>query len=204
MYGKVITMHLIGGTPDGCVACELSNWTGKAFRIPRHLLKTFGGDGELHRPGVYFLFGREEATKELAVAYVGEAEEIYPRLHQHQDKEFWSEALVFVSKDENLNKAHIKFLENTIHTAALLAGRFRFENGNTPPRPRILTGALGYKVFEPLVPPQVQTSPNSSPSEKASPISQTSNGIQFSIKGPCGAEARATVTSQGIVVLENS
>ena len=103
MYGKVITMHLIGGTPDGCVACELSNWTGKAFRVPRHLLKTFGGDGELHRAGVYFLFGRDEA--------------------------------------------HIKFLENTIHTAALLAGRFRFENGNTPPRPRILTGALGYKVF---------------------------------------------------------
>ena len=59
-------------------------------------------------------------------------------------------------------------------------------------------------MFEPLVTPQVQTSPNSSPSERASPISQTSNGTQFSIKSPRGAEARATVTSEGIVVLENS
>lgn len=39
---------------------------------------------------------------------LGLVTEIYPRLQQHQDKEFWNEALVFVSKDENLNKAHIK------------------------------------------------------------------------------------------------
>ncbi len=221
MYGKVITMHLLGGTPDGCVACELSNWTGKAYRIPRHLLKTFGSDGELHRPGVYFLFGRDEATNELSIAYVGEAEEIYPRLHQHQDREFWSEALVFVSKDENLNKAHIKFLENTIHQAAILAGRYRFENGNTPPRPaiskaemavmseffdqvRILTGALGYKVFEPLVAPRDQTALRSDPIDQPSSTSPDSKGTEFRIKGARGAEARAMVTSEGIVVLENS
>jgi hypothetical protein len=31
---------------------------------------------ELHRAGVYFLFGRDESSNEIAIAYVGEAEEI--------------------------------------------------------------------------------------------------------------------------------
>jgi hypothetical protein len=54
--------------------------------------------------------GATETTNEIALAYVGEAEEIYPRLQQHQDRDFSSEALIFVSKDENLNKAHLNFL----------------------------------------------------------------------------------------------
>ena len=130
-------MFLLDGSADGRVACELFNWTGKAFKIPRHLLKSSAERKDLYRAGVYFLFGRDETTNEIAIAYVGEAEEIYPRLQQHQDREFWNEALVFVSKDENLNKAHIKFLEHTIHQAAIAAGRYRIENGNTPNRPAI-------------------------------------------------------------------
>ncbi len=111
MAGKHIQMFLLDGSADGRVFCELGNWTGKAWKIPRHLLRSFADRKELYRAGVYFLFGRDETTNEIAIVYVGEAEEIYPRLQQHQDKEFWNEALVFVSKDENLNKAHIKFLE---------------------------------------------------------------------------------------------
>src|SRR5262249_48950019 len=153
----------------------LGNRTGKACKIPRNLLKSSVDRKELYRAGVYFLFGRDETTNEIAIVYVGEAEEIYPRLQQHQDKEFWSEALVFVSKDENLKKGHIKFLEHTIYQAAIAAGRYRLENGNTPNRPaiseaemavmseffdqlRLLTGALGYKVFEPLVDLKTQAS----------------------------------------------
>jgi hypothetical protein len=166
MPSKTISMFLLDGGADGRIACELFNWTGKAYKIPRHLLKSSVERKDLHRAGVYLLFGRDESSEETAIAYVGEAEEIYPRLQQHQDKEFWNEALVFVSKDENLNKAHTKFLESIIHHAAMSAGRYRLENGNKPPRPvisesemsvmseffehlRLLTGALGYKIFEP-------------------------------------------------------
>ena len=37
--GKLISILLIDGIPDGRLVGEISNWTGKAFKIPRKLLK---------------------------------------------------------------------------------------------------------------------------------------------------------------------
>ena len=170
---------------------------------------------------MYFLFGRDETTNEIAIAYVGEAEEIYPRLQQHQDREFWNEALVFVSKDENLNKAHIKFLEHTIHQAAIAAGRYRIENSNTPNRPAIseaemsvmseffeqlrpLTGALDYKVFEPLVAFQAQAPQERKDEQQPASLTSGPTGREFHIRGARGAEARAIITGEGVVVLQGS
>jgi len=85
MPSKTISMFLLDGGADGRIACELFNWTGKAYKIPRHLLKSSVERKDLHRAGVYLLFGRDESSEETAIAYVGEAEEIYPRLQQHQD-----------------------------------------------------------------------------------------------------------------------
>ena len=95
--GRGISLFLIDGTPDGRAACELFNWTGKAYRIPRNLLKDSAQRDELYKAGVYFLFGREEGESEIGRAYIGEAEEVFKRLQQHQDKDFWTEALVFIS-----------------------------------------------------------------------------------------------------------
>jgi Domain of unknown function (DUF4357) len=128
--------------------------------------------------------------------------------------------LVFVSKDENLNKAHIKFLESTIHQAAVVAGRYRLENGNKPPRPviseaetsvmseffdqlRLLTGALGYKVFEPLVASKAQSTQAAGIAAQPEPVSD-SGTHEFRIRGARGAEALAVVTTEGVVVLEGS
>jgi len=68
MPGKMISMFLLDGSADGRVACELFNWTGKAFKIPRHLLKSSAERKDLYRAGVYFLFGRDETTNEIAIA----------------------------------------------------------------------------------------------------------------------------------------
>jgi hypothetical protein len=38
-FGKTIKLFLIDGEPNGRMTCELSNWTGKAYRIPRILVK---------------------------------------------------------------------------------------------------------------------------------------------------------------------
>jgi hypothetical protein len=66
---------------------------------------------ELKSTAVYFLFGESEPYTAKAKAYIGEAENVYARLVQHVlEKEFWNEAVVFISKDENLNKAYIKYL----------------------------------------------------------------------------------------------
>lgn len=200
--GRGISLFLIDGTPDGRAACELFNWTGKAYRIPRHLLKASAQREELYKAGIYFLFGREEGGSEISVAYIGEAEEVYRRLQQHQDKEFWTETLVFISKDENLNKAHVKFLEYCLVEAAKQAKRYKLWNGNTPACPAIseleravmteflnnlmlLTGTLGYKIFEPLSRPSLDVK-------------------QYLVKGARGANARAVVTAEGIVVTAGS
>ena len=38
-YGKSIRLFLVEGTADGRWMCELSNWTGKAYKIPRKYVK---------------------------------------------------------------------------------------------------------------------------------------------------------------------
>ena len=161
--GKSISLFLIDGTPDGVIACELFNWTGKGYRIPRSKLKDVSNRQDLRKAGIYFLIGRDENDKDAS--YIGEAEEVIKRLLQHQDKDFWSEALVFISKDENLNKAHIKFLEFTLHEQASESGRYIISNSNIPAKPaiseaehavmtefaanlKLLVGTMGFKLFE--------------------------------------------------------
>ena len=35
MYGKSIELFLVNGTADSLITAELSNWNGKAIKIPR-------------------------------------------------------------------------------------------------------------------------------------------------------------------------
>ena len=73
--GKSISLFLIDGTADGIVAAELSNWTGKGYKIPRSRLKDLSNRQDLKKAGMYFLFGRDENDSEIV--YIGEAEEVY-------------------------------------------------------------------------------------------------------------------------------
>ena len=34
-YGKAIELFLVNGTADSLITAELSNWNGKAIKIPR-------------------------------------------------------------------------------------------------------------------------------------------------------------------------
>ena len=109
-YAKTIKIFLIDGDPNGRMSCELSNWTGKAFKIPRIKIKECVDRKELVSTGIYLLFGKSEDN--IDQVYIGEAESILKRLNQHlTQKDFWNETIVFISKDENLNKAHIKYIE---------------------------------------------------------------------------------------------
>lgn len=64
------------------------------------------------------------------MAYIGEAEVIRDRLKQHKAKDFWNAVVIFVSKDENLTKAHIRYLESRLLLEAKKVGRYRLENAN--------------------------------------------------------------------------
>ena len=104
MFAKTIKLFLMDGNPNSRISCELSNWSGKAYKIPRIEVKNCADRSELQGTGVYLLFGKNELEKDQV--YIGEAECILKRLKQQLgQKEFWSEAIVFVSKDDNLNKA---------------------------------------------------------------------------------------------------
>jgi len=206
-YGKTIKLFLMDADPEGRMVCELSNWNGKAYRIPRGKVKDCSDRSDLKGTSVYLLFGRAESSTAKPKAYIGEAENAYSRLVQHvSEKEFWNESVVFISKDENLNKAHIKYLESRLYEIAISAGRYEIQNGNTPTRSsisesdqaemeefieyiKILINTMGFKVFEPLI--------------KIESIAQDPEEF-FYVRGARGADGRGKRTSDGFVVFAGS
>jgi hypothetical protein len=52
-------------------------------------------------------------------------------LKQHKSKDFWVSAIVFVGKDENLTKAHIRYLEGRLIAEAQSVGRYDLENSQS-------------------------------------------------------------------------
>lgn len=202
-FGKTIKIFLIDGEPNGRMSCELSNWSGKAYKIPRIKVKECSDRIDLVSTGVYLLFGKDEDGKDLV--YIGEAESILKRITQHlNQKDFWNEAIIFISKDENLNKAHVKYLENRLHDIAINSKRYKIENFITPTLSSIsesdraemeefienikmLVNTLGHKVFE----------------EKREYKPKQKQEVFF-IKAARGADGLGEPTSDGFVVFKGS
>lgn len=202
-FGKTIKIFLIDGDPNGRMSCELSNWSGKAYKIPRIKVKDCSDRDDLTSTGVYLLFGKDDEDKDQV--YIGEAESILKRVNQHlTQKDFWNETIVFISKDDNLNKAHIKYLENRLFELAKTANRYKIENTITPTQSSIsesdkaemeefienikmLVNTLGHKVFD----------------EKREFKPKQKQEL-FSIKAPRGADGQGEPTSDGFVVFKGS
>lgn len=125
-----IKIFLRFGDPKRLRIAEISNWTGKAIAAPRSDLDELLSREELQNPGVYFLLGTSVEDGENLV-YIGEAETICSRLKQHKEKEFWNSAIIFVSKDENLTKSHIRYLEGKLIQTSLKIGRYKIENAQS-------------------------------------------------------------------------
>lgn len=130
MTSATIKLFLPQGDAKRLRVGEVSNWTGKALAAPRTELEDLLARDELESSGVYFLLGVSAETG-ANLAYIGEAEVIRDRLKQHKAKDFWNSVVVFVSKDENLTKAHIRYLENRLLNEARKVGRYTLENSNS-------------------------------------------------------------------------
>jgi hypothetical protein len=126
MTSATIKLFLPRGDARSLRTAEISNWTGKAVAAPRTELDELLAREELDKAGVYILIGSDPDTN-APRAYIGEAEIIRERLKQHKTKEFWVSAIVFVSKDENLTKAHVRYLESRLLAEAAQIGRFTLE-----------------------------------------------------------------------------
>jgi hypothetical protein len=126
MTSATIKLFLPRGDAKSLRTAEISNWTGKAVAAPRTELDELLAREELEKAGVYILIGSDPHTN-TPRAYIGEAEVIRDRLKQHKTKEFWVSAIVFVSKDENLTKAHVRYLESRLLAEATQVSRFTLE-----------------------------------------------------------------------------
>ncbi len=124
-----VKIFLVHGDPTSLRTAEISNWTGKAVAGPRSDLDDIVRREEAHKPGVYFLIGVNPDTGKERV-YIGEAEVVRRRLKSHVEKDFWRSVVFFVSKDENLTKAHIQYLEGKLIRAVQDAGRSELDNSN--------------------------------------------------------------------------
>lgn len=126
-YGKTIELFLVNGTADSIITAELSNWNGKAIKIPRIEVKNCDRE-DIQQVGVYLLFCKE--NDDFDSVYIGESENVKERLLQHlrdydADKEpyYWTTAVIFIGRD--LNKALIRYLENRLVDIARNAKRYK-------------------------------------------------------------------------------
>jgi len=202
MTSATIKLFLPRADAKSLRTAEISNWTGKAIAAPRTELDDLLQRKELDQAGIYILSGADPLSGSPR-AYIGEAEVIRDRLKQHKTKEFWISAIVFVSKDENLTKAHVRYLESRLLIEAAQVGRFTLEQnqagGSKLPesdredmevflsRIRQLLPVLGSDLLIPIAQPAAK---------------QQSGGTLFCRMK--GAEGRGHRTPNGFVVLQGS
>ncbi|MCK4305808.1 MAG: GIY-YIG nuclease family protein [Candidatus Eisenbacteria sp.] len=202
MPAATIRLFLIHGDPKRLRTAEISNWNGKAFAAPRTEFDLFLKREEGGQSGVYILTGTHPDT-EAPTAYIGEAEVLRDRMKAHKDKEFWVQAIAFVSKDENLTKAHIRFLEGRLITEAQQIGRFTLDNGQASGSKLPESDRADMEVFldkiRQLLP--VLGSELLTPIVKHETSAKSTGDLTCTIKG---LEAKGNRTSTGFVVYADS
>ena len=160
--GKTITTYLVEGNPKGIRTCFISNKICKAVVVPRAKLIDAKKRPELQQPALYILLSDSEDK-----IYIGETEDFLSRIKHHEtNKSFWEEAIIFVSKDNDLTKSDVKYLEYLAIQQAQITARYSVEENKVSPKPTnlpehqlacieeffedvcILASFLGIPVFE--------------------------------------------------------
>lgn len=200
--GTSIRIFLASGGADGVWVVEKSNWTGKALMAPRTRFQDLRARADLDGPGVYLLVGPAESGVYPHRIYIGETDDLPGRLDSHnRSKDFWNRAIVFTSKDANLNKAHIRHIEGRLIALARAANRAEIDNGNvgsTPPLSEADTAEAEAFLAEMLL---IYPVLGVHSFEKAE--DQPSRTVELLLKG-LNAEARGSETAEGFVVFEGS
>jgi len=131
--GRSVRLFLVDGTPQGMRTAEVGNWTGLAVVCPRTDLTRLALRPEVKKTGIYILVGPSETAVSGLAVYVGEGDEVWTRLTSHDiNKDFWTYVVLFVSKDENLTKAHVRWLEAALVRELRRAKRAEVQNATGP------------------------------------------------------------------------
>ncbi|MCC6077423.1 GIY-YIG nuclease family protein [Pseudomonas sp. GCM10022188] len=205
--GRSIRLFLVDGTPNGLLTAEIMNWTGHVLTGPRSKLAELVQRPECARTGVYFLVGPDPDDSLRTRVYVGESDDVAQRLKQHNrpeeqgGKDFWERVCLVTSKDQNLTKAHAKYLESKLIGIVASAGRCVLGNGtahdygNLPESDRAdmaffleqirtVLPVLGFDFLRELARPSTVSAP--------SPAAPVSRSPLFTLEVP-----RYRITAQG-------
>ena len=196
-----IKMFLPDGDPDGLRLIEKSNWTGLGVVFSRSGYKDALKREEFQRTGVYVLVGAS-GNSSLPTIYIGEGDPVRPRLDSHYaKKDFWNWGVFFVTSNQSLNKAHVKYIESRLIQLAKDVKQCNLDNSNSSGQPNLSEADMAdmesfiqdmLKVF-PLVGLSVFEKPDQAAEERAT----------LFIKAK-GILAKGYETSRGFVVLEGS
>lgn len=131
-FGRSLELYFINGRPEGMLSARVFNWTGQVLKLPRTQLRDALLRPEASCTGIYILLGERAG---VPLAYIGEGEEAGARIRDHDGrKDWWTEAVIVTTAGDELNKAHVKYLESRLVETARAVGTTPLENGNTPPR----------------------------------------------------------------------
>lgn len=163
--GKTVTTYLVDGDPKGTRYAFISNKICQMFVVPRSSMDYLEKQKKLQKPAFYILIGEDEIGKPQA--YIGETENFKERVKDHdQKKAFWQKALIFVSKDADMTKTDVQYLEYLAVQQAKESNRYNLnENNQTPKEPNLpeyqkdamdeffedikfLTSFIGIGIFE--------------------------------------------------------
>ncbi len=134
-HGKSVKLFLVDGTPNGILTAEIINWTGHVLSAPRSKLPELIRREECAKTGVYFLVSHDPENPLYPRVYIGESDDVAYRLKQHNrteesgGKDFWEKVCLITSKDQNLTKTHIKYLESRLIEIAKRNGQCQLQNG---------------------------------------------------------------------------
>lgn len=230
MNGKQVRLFLVEGTVGSLMTAEILNWTGHMLRARRKDLGHLKIRDEAKRTGVYVLFGSDEDDE--PAAYIGEGDNVVKRLENHNStKDFWEDVVIITSKDMNLTKAHVRYLESELISLAKIIGRVNLHNGNVPSggaslpeadesdmkyfieQIRILMPVLGFDIFRgrssqnvSLANSPTSDAGNSTKNEKSVPdaVSESSDSPIFVMNTREGAKAQAQIIDGEFTVLAGS
>ena len=205
-HGKQLRLFLPDGTPSGPRYYELVNWTGQALQIPLNRIKDLvsGSWPEFQRPGIYLVRGQsEEGHPRL---YIGESEDVANRVQGHPSGLGFevTDILLFSSKDDNLSKSHVLWLEIQLIQRAKKAKRITLTNTKQPPL-KLLSRAeeATMKEFIDHLELVAQTAGFAYFTEVTSGGTKKQSMLYLSMP-QVGLKATATQTDEGFLVLAGS
>jgi hypothetical protein len=212
-----VRLFLVDGDTNGLVTAEIMNWTGHALIAPRQALVNALRRDEATRTGIYFLVGEDPDQPTKLKVYVGEGDVVGDRIKMHASdstKDFWTKVCLITSKDPNITKAHVRYLESRLVELTKAADRANLANGNQPgakalpesdvadmefflEQIQLVLPVVGFDFLRPK-PRPAQVDP------KVASLQEAAEPLRLTLENESGIKATAVMWGSEVTVLSGS